>query len=156
MTLFLVSYLFILCQGSNLDYSFNATGFNFSTWLQSNEGFQCTRDHTYMILCKYQWDTVVLDLDKCGLDNLRTDCAAGANPTLLVLIVIEGIAIGVLVLYIYKKPRIDAREKSLLQNWLSDMSKKMESWKIKKQEISKFIKMNLFCQLTYILSSCFL
>ena len=123
MTLFLVSYLFILCQGSNLDYSFSAAGFNFSTWQQSNEGFQCTRDRTYVILCKYRWDTVVLDLDKCGLDNLRIDCAAGANATLLILIVIEGIAIGVLVLYIYKKPRIDAREKSLLQNWILDMSK---------------------------------
>ena len=122
MTSFWVISLFILCQGSNLDYSFNATGFNFSTWQQSNVGFQCSKDHRYVILCKYRWDTVTLELDECDL-TLRVQCAVGTNTTLFVLIVIEGIAIGVLVLYIYKKPNIDARERAALQNWLLEMSK---------------------------------
>ena len=123
MLSFYMVFRFILCQGSNLDYSFNAASFNFSAWQRSNEGFQCPRDNLYAILCKYGWDTVALELGDCAMGDIRLQCARTSNITLFILIVIEGIAIGVLVLYICKKPKIDARGRVELQNWLMKMSK---------------------------------
>ena len=112
-----------LCKSTNLDYSFDGGSFDFSTWRQSNDGFQCSRDDLYVIMCKYRWDIVTQELGECELDTLNVQCAKGTNSVLLGLIGIEAITIGLLLLYIYKKPQIDAKERAEIVNWLTKMSK---------------------------------
>ena len=127
MRTFIVSVLLIslcwLCKSTNLDYSFSGGSFNFATWRQSNDGFQCSRDDLYVIMCKYRWDIVTQELGECELDALNVQCAKGTESVMFGLIGIEAITIGLLLLYIYKKPQIDARERAELENWLIKMSK---------------------------------
>ena len=112
-----------LCKSTNLDYSFDGGSFDFTTWRQSNDGFQCSRDDLYVIMCKYRWDIVTQELGECELDTLNVQCAKGTNSVLLGLIGIEAITIGLLLFYIYKKPQIDAKERAEIVNWLTKMSK---------------------------------
>ena len=112
-----------LCKSSNHEYSFDGGSFDFTTWRQSNDGFQCSRDDLYVIMCKYRWDIVAQELGECELDTLNVQCAKGTNSVLFGLIGIEAITIGLLLFYIYKKPQIDARERAEIVNWLTKMSK---------------------------------
>ena len=122
VSLWLISLCW-LCKSTNLDYSFSGGSFNFATWRQSNDGFQCSRDDLYVIMCKYRWDIVTQELGECELDALNVQCAKGTESVMFGLIGIEAITIGLLLLYIYKKPQIDARERAELENWLIKMSK---------------------------------
>ena len=74
-------------------------------------------------MCKYRWDIVTQELGECELDALNVQCAKGTESVMFGLIGIEAITIGLLLLYIYKKPQIDARERAELENWLIKMSK---------------------------------
>ena len=113
-----------LCKSTNHDYSFVGGSFDFTTWRQSNDGFQCSRDNLYVIMCKYRWDIVTQELGECELDTLNAvQCAKGTNTVLFGLIGIEAITIGLLLFYIYKKPQIDAKERAEIVNWLTKMSK---------------------------------
>ena len=111
--LYLASFLCISCHSANLDYSFNGASFDFCTWQQGSEGFQCPNDNRYVILCELRWNMVVKELAQCNLLGSFLHCAQGTSATLLTIIAIESIAIGMLSLYIRKKRRM-MKEKELL------------------------------------------
>ena len=77
------------------DYTFNETAFDFASWKESSEGFECPRIHRYTLLCKYRWDTINEELEACsGIAG-----ASAFQIMFICLIVIEAIAIGALMLY---------------------------------------------------------
>ena len=80
------------------DYTFNETAFDFASWKESSEGFECPRTHHYKILCKYRWDTINEELEACrGIEG-----ASGFQIMFIFLITIETIAIGALMLYAWR------------------------------------------------------
>ena len=116
----------ILCKANNYEYSFGEESFNFTSWQQSIDGFQCARDHQYVIMCKFRLDTTTDEIGDCELQSLAVQCAQGTMMVMFALIAIETITLGVLLLYIYKKPKIDAREREKIHKWLIQMSKFQE------------------------------
>ena len=118
----LVLFVFsIFAYASNLDYSFHETGFNFSLWRQSSNGFSCSRNDQYLILCQNRWDSIIRELDVCK-DNANGQCAKGSNAMLTTIIAVQAICIGVLLMYTYKKPRIAEREMAETQKWILNIS----------------------------------
>ena len=101
-----------LCKSTNLANSFDGGSFNFTSGRQSNDGFQCSRDDMYAIMCKCRWDTVTDESRDCGLIILNMQCAKGTNSVMFTLIGIESMTIGLLLLYIYKKPKIDLKDRN--------------------------------------------
>ena len=113
ISIYLVSFLCILCRSANLEYSFNGESFNFSTWQQGSEGFQCPRDHQYVILCQFRWDMVVMELAECETHSSFSQCLSrGTSATLFTVIAIETIIIVALSLYVHKSRKL-MKEKDL-------------------------------------------
>ena len=88
--------------------------FNFSTWRDSDDGFDCGRDHQYLILCKHRWTRITSNLDYCSVQ-----CAGGGKALLTAIVAVESITIVVLLLYIYRKPRIAEKERMDVQTLIS-------------------------------------
>ena len=125
ISIFVISFC-LLCNGSNHDYSFDGSSFNFNAWQQSNNGFQCRRDDRYVIMCNLRWDTIMNELSNCEFGTAFMQCATGTNTVMFTLIGIETIAIGILLLYIYRKPKIDVKERAEVQKCLRETAKKSD------------------------------
>ena len=112
--LFSFVLLVLEIEASNLNYAFDENDFNFSTWRDSDDGFDCGRDHQYLILCKHRWNRITSNLDYCSVQ-----CASGGKAILTAIVVVESITIVVLLLYIYRKPRIAEKERMDVQTLIS-------------------------------------
>ena len=107
---------------SNLIYAFDENDFNFSTWRDSDDGFDWERDHQCLILCKHRWTRITDDLDYCSLQ-----CASGGKGILTAIVAVESITIVVLLLYIYRKPRIAEKERMDVQTLISGNFKRFSN-----------------------------
>ena len=112
--LFCFVLLILEINASNLNYVFDEDDFNFSTWRHSDDGFDCDRDHQYLILCKHRWTRITNNLDYCSVQ-----CASGGKAILTAIVAVESITIVVLLLYIYRKPRIAEKERMDIQTLIS-------------------------------------
>ena len=112
--LFSFVLLVLEIEASNLNYAFDENDFNFSTWRDSDDGFDCGRDHQYLILCKHRWTRITSNLDYCSVQ-----CAGGGKALLTAIVAVETITIVVLLLYIYRKPRIAEKERMDVQSLIS-------------------------------------
>ena len=81
ISIFVISFC-LLCNCSNHDYSFDGSSFNFNTWQQSNNGFQCRRDDRYVIMCNLRWDTIMNELSNCEFGTAFMQCATGTNTVM--------------------------------------------------------------------------
>ena len=111
----------LLCLGidaSNLEYAFHDNDFNFLSWRNSDDGFECHRDQHYLVTCKSRWTHILRDLDYCN-----TQCASGGRAIFNAIIAIESITIAVLLLYIYRKPKIDEKERKDILKYTNLISK---------------------------------
>ena len=108
----------ILCNSTNLEYSFDGRSFNFDSWQEGSNGFQCHRDDRYILLCKHRWDTITNELEDCETSRLFITSAKGTNTILFSIIGFETITLGVLLLYIHKKPKIVAEERAEVEKCL--------------------------------------
>ena len=105
-------------DASNLEYSFHNNDFNFLNWRYSDDGFECLRDQNYLITCKHRWTHILDNLDYC-----KTQSASGGKATFNAIIAAESITIAVLLLYIYRKPRIDEKERMDILRYTDLISK---------------------------------
>ena len=101
-------------DASNLEYSFHNNDFNFLNWRYSDDGFECLRDQNYLITCKHRWTHILNNLDYC-----KTQYASGGKATFNAIIAAESITIAVLLIYIYRKPRIAEKERMDVQTLIS-------------------------------------
>ena len=109
-------------EASNMNYVFDENDFNFSTWRDSDDGFDCQRDHQYLILCKHRWTRITDNLDYCSVQ-----CAGGGKALLTAIVAVESITIVVLLLYIYRKPRIAEKERIDVQTLISTNFKRFSN-----------------------------
>ena len=109
-------------EASNMNYVFDENDFNFSTWRDSDDGFDCQRDHQYLILCKHRWTRITDNLDYCSVQ-----CAGGGKALLTAIVAVESITIIVLILYIYRKPRIAEKERMDVQTLISTNFKRFSN-----------------------------
>ena len=109
-------------EASNMNYVFDENDFNFSTWRDSDDGFDCQRDHQYLILCKHRWTRITDNLDYCSVQ-----CAGGGKALLTAIVAVESITIVVLLLYIYRKPRIAEKERMDVQTLISTNFKRFSN-----------------------------
>ena len=115
--------LFIVCNSTNLEYSFDGRSFNFDSWQEGNHGFQCNRDDRYILLCKHRWDTITNELGGCDSSKPFTTSANGTNAIMFSIIALETITIGALLLYIHRKPEIVAKERAEVEKCLKNNAK---------------------------------
>ena len=101
----------------NLYHIFHETNFAFSTWRDSDEGFNCAPDQTYVVMCRNRWHNIELDMHQCS-----TQCAHGGKAVLTAIIVVEAITIVALLVYAYRKPKIVEKEQVKIQKWITTMS----------------------------------
>ena len=113
----------IVCNSTNLEYSFDGRSFNFDSWQEGSNGFQCHRDDRYILLCKHRWDTITNELEDCETSRLFITSAKGTNTILFSIIGFETITLGVLLLYIHKKPKIVAEERAEVEKCLKSIAK---------------------------------
>ena len=91
-------------DASNLEYAFHDDNFNFLIWRNSDDGFECPGDQHY-------------------LDYCNTQCASGGKAIVNAIIAVESITIAVLLLYIYRKPKIDEKERTDILKYTNLISK---------------------------------
>ena len=108
----------IVCNGTNLEYTFDGRSFNFDSWQEGNNGFQCHRDKRYILLCKHRWDTITNELGDCGSSMPFITSANGTNTIMFSIIGFETITIGAILLYIHRKPKIVAKERAEVEKCL--------------------------------------
>ena len=101
----------------SLYHVFHETNFTFSTWRDSDEGFNCAPDQTYVVMCRNRWSNIEMDMHQCS-----TQCANGGKAVLTAIIIVESITIGALLIYAYRKPRIVEKEQVEIQKWVTRMS----------------------------------
>ena len=105
-------------DASNLEYAFHDDNFNFLIWRNSDDGFECPGDQHYLITCKHRWTHTLIGLDYCN-----TQCASGGKAIFNAIIAVESITIAVLLLYIYRKPKIDEKERTDILKYTNLISK---------------------------------
>ena len=113
----------IACNSTNLEYSFDGRSFNFDSWREGNNGFQCHRDDRYILLCKHRVDTITNELGGCDSSMPFTTSANGTNTIMFSIIGLETITIGALLLYIHRKPKIVAKERAEVEKCLKSNAK---------------------------------
>jgi len=115
----LVSIVILLVQVkvASLYHILHETNFTFSTWRDSDEGFNCAPDQTYVVMCRNRWSNIEIDMHHCS-----TQCANGGKAVLTAIIFVESITIGALLIYAYRKPRIVEKEQVKIQKWIRRMS----------------------------------
>ena len=115
---FCVISVCIVCNSTNVEYSFDGRSFNFDSWQEGSNGFQCHRDDRYILLCKHRWDTITNELGDCEASMPFITSANGTNTILFSIIGFETITLGVLLLYIHRKPKIVAKERAEVEKCL--------------------------------------
>ena len=115
----LVSIVILLVQVkfASLYHILHETNFTFSTWRDSDEGFNCAPDQTYVVMCRNRWSNIEIDMHHCS-----TQCANGGKAVLTAIIFVESITIGALLIYAYRKPRIVEKEQVKIRKWIRRMS----------------------------------
>ena len=115
----LVSIVILLVQVkvASLYHILHETNFTFSTWRDSDEGFNCAPDQTYVVMCRNRWSNIEMDMHQCS-----TQCANGGKAVLTAIIFVESITIGALLIYAYRKPRIVEKEQVKIRKWIRRMS----------------------------------
>ena len=115
----LVSVVILLLQVkvSCQYHMFHETNFDFSSWRDSDEGFNCAPNQTYVVMCRNRWSNVEIDMRHC-----TTQCAHGGKAVLIAIIIVESITIGALLVYAYRKPRIVEKEQVKIQKWITNMA----------------------------------
>ena len=115
----LVSIVILMVQVkvASLYHIFHESNFTFSTWRDSDEGFNCAPNQEYVVMCRNRWHNIELDMHQCS-----TQCAHGGKAVLTAIIVVEAITIGALLIYTYRKPRIVEKEQVKIQKWITRMS----------------------------------
>ena len=113
----------IVCNSTNLEYSFDGRSFNFDSWQEGSNGFQCHRDDQYILMCKHRWDTITNELGDCEASMPFVTSANGTNTILFAIIGFETITIGALLLYIHRKPKIVAKERAEVEKCLKSNAK---------------------------------
>ena len=115
----LVSIVILLAQVevASLYHILHETNFTFSTWRDSDEGFNCAPDQTYIVMCRNRWSNIEIDMHHCS-----TQCANGGKAVLTAIIFVESITIGALLIYAYRKPRIIEKEQVKIRKWIRRMS----------------------------------
>ena len=102
---------------ASLYHILHETNFTFSTWRDSDEGFNCAPDQTYVVMCRNRWSNIEIDMHHCS-----TQCANGGKAVLTAIIFVESITIGALLIYAYRKPRIVEKEQVKIRKWIRRMS----------------------------------
>ena len=115
----LVSIVILLLkvEVASLYHIFHESNFTFSTWRDSDEGFNCSPNQTYVVMCRNRWSNIEIDMHHC-----TTQCAHGGKAVLTAIIIVESITIGALLVYAYRKPRIVEKERVKIQKWITTMA----------------------------------
>ena len=96
---------------------FHEANFTFSSWRDSDEGFNCAPNQTYVVMCRNRWSNIEIDMNHC-----TAQCAHGGKAVLIAIIFVESIVIGALLVYAYRKPRIVEKEQVKIQKWITTMA----------------------------------
>ena len=111
-----VVILLLKVEVASLYHIFQESNFTFSTWRDSDEGFNCAPNQTYVVMCRNRWSNIEIDMHHC-----TTQCAHGGKAVLTAIIIVESITIGALLVYAYRKPRIVEKEQVKIQKWITTM-----------------------------------
>ena len=112
-----VAILLLKVEVASLYHVFHETNFTFSTWRDSDVGFNCAPNQTYVVMCRNRWSNIEIDMNHC-----TAQCAHGGKAVLTAIIFVESIVIGALLVYAYRKPRIVEKEQVKIQKWITRMS----------------------------------
>ena len=112
-----IAIFLLKVEVASLYHVFHERNFTFSTWRDSDEGFNCAPDQTYVVMCRNRWSNIEIDMHHCS-----TQCANGGKAVLTAIIFVESITIGALLIYAYRKPRIVEKEQVKIRKWIRRMS----------------------------------